>query len=78
MHTVVRIAAAALVASPLTVAPAEAGRPCRRLCRKLIAENVVEHCSQYSGVLKRLCRKDVRTTLLGYCRRQPSGDCLGL
>lgn len=61
----------------LAAASAEAGRPCRRMCRALIKENVVEHCAQYSGPVKRLCRKDVRTTIIDYCKRQTGAGCLG-
>jgi hypothetical protein len=61
----------------LAAAPADAGRPCRRMCRALIKENVVEHCAPYSGPIKRLCRKDVRSTIINYCKRQTGAGCLG-
>jgi hypothetical protein len=58
--------------------PAEAGRPCRRMCRGQMAANIAEHCGPYRGALKRACKLDVRTTIIGFCKRQPSGDCYGL
>jgi hypothetical protein len=78
MDTTIRVLlAAAVLASALTAGSAEAGRPCRRLCRRVIAENVAEHCAPYTGRIKRLCRTDVRTTIIGFCKRQSSGNCLG-
>lgn len=59
------------------VVDAEAKRKCRKLCRTLIADNIVEHCTGYRGVIKRACHADVRNTILHYCKRQTSGDCLG-
>ena len=57
---------------------AQAARPCRKMCHRLIKENIAEHCSGYRGIVKRMCKKDVRDTFVNFCERQESGDCLGL
>jgi len=75
-HTLQVLVAVAALTGVLAAAPAEA-RPCRKLCRRNIAENIVEHCSVYSGVIKRMCRKDVRTTIINYCQRQTGAGCYG-
>jgi hypothetical protein len=72
------LVAAAVVVTTFAALPAEAGRPCRRMCRGRIAANIAEYCGPYRGVLKRACKLDVRTTIIGFCKRQPSGDCYGL
>jgi hypothetical protein len=56
---------------------AQAARPCRKMCHRLIKENIAEHCSGYRGVIKRACKKDVRDTIVNFCQRQESGPCLG-
>lgn len=63
----------------LLAVPADAKkRNCKRLCRAKIAQFNREHCLQYHGRLRRLCKADVRETTIGFCQRQESGDCLGL
>ena len=71
------IAIAAVTVGLAVAVPAEAGRPCRRLCRRTIASNIAEHCAGYPAAIKRLCRKDVRSTIINYCQRQTGAGCYG-
>jgi hypothetical protein len=66
------------IALAVSAVDAQAVRPCRKMCHRLIKENIAEHCSGYPARIKRLCKKDVRETIVNFCQRQESGDCLGL
>jgi hypothetical protein len=66
----------ALVAG-LLAAPAEA-RNCKKLCKSAIRQNIAEVCSRFRGRAKRICKRDVKQTLIGFCKDQSSGDCFGL
>lgn len=60
------------------VVETQAARNCKKLCRRVINENITETCSGYRGAIKRACKADVRQTIVNFCKRQEGGGCLGL
>jgi hypothetical protein len=68
--------------SPASPSRRPAARPPRRApgrrCRQLSRKTSASIARRNSGALKRACRTDVPTTIVKFCKRQESGDCLGL